>query len=178
MHFSGIDNIGAEEVTVLSAVFHKRELQIRKSKLSKFSQDGDQFFNWIERPKFPQSQSVSFWNYRVCVCKPPGCSILDMNSWAAISAQHTPCRESHWDFATFFWSNILVFANFALFNSRSSFYICVLKSYLTISLWVSSHYTVYLCFIIFNWHLVLLKFPSLLLCLVCTLGKGEDFSFK
>lgn len=39
------------------------------------------------------------------------------------------CRESHWDLAPLFWTNALVFANFALFNSRSSFskYLCFEK---------------------------------------------------
>lgn len=56
--------------------------------------------------------------------------------------------------------------------------IYVLKSYLIISLWVSSHYKAYLCLIIFTWHSFLLKFPSLLLYPVCILGKGKYFSFK
>lgn len=181
--FQWFDNVGAEEVTVLSTVFHKRELQIRKSKLSKLSQGGHQFFYWIEIPMFPQSQSVSSWNYRVCVCKPPGCSILDMNppsnNWAAINAQHTPAGKVTGILLLSFGPTFLCLQTLSFLTPGAvSVSIYVLKSYLIISLWVPSHYKAYLCLITLSWHLFLLKFPSLLLYPVCTLGKGKDFSFK
>lgn len=120
-------------------------------------------------------------SYRVCVCKPPGCSILDMNPPSRILELHlvhsTPPAGKVTGILLLSFGPTFSCLQTLLFQTPGavSVSICVLKSYLTISLWVSPHYKAYLCLIIFNWHLVLLKF---FLCLVCTLGKGKDFSFR
>lgn len=107
----------------------------------------------------------------------PGCSILDMNPPSRIlwgAGKVTGVLP-----LLFFGPTFLCLQTPAFLTPGALFIgSYVLKSYLIISLWVSSHYKMYLCLIIFNWRLFLLKSPSLSLHLVCLLGNVRDFSFK
>lgn len=81
-------------------------------------------------------------------------------------------------FATgFFWVNILRgLQTLASFTPVLIEYLCVAKLLFSILFRDFFPDKMYLCLIIFNWHLYLLKFPSLLLYPDCIQGNVKDFS--